>query len=59
LTLRIPQSVAREIGLGKDSSVEIALVDGKLVVVPVAKRKVTLNQLLAQVTDENIHREIN
>jgi len=58
LALRIPQSVAREIGLNQDSSVEIALIDGKLVVAPVVKRKLTLEKLLAQVTDENIHREI-
>jgi antitoxin MazE len=59
LALRIPQAVAREIGLDKDSSVEIALADGKLVVAPVVKRKLTLAKLLAQVTDENIHREID
>ncbi|MCI0475518.1 MAG: AbrB/MazE/SpoVT family DNA-binding domain-containing protein [Anaerolineales bacterium] len=59
LALRIPQAVAREIGLDKDSSVEIALTDGKLVIAPVVKRKLTLAKLLAQVTDENIHREID
>jgi antitoxin MazE len=59
LALRIPQSVAREIGLSQDSSVEIALIDGKLVIAPVVKRKLTLEKLLAQVTDENIHREID
>ncbi|MEW5717392.1 MAG: AbrB/MazE/SpoVT family DNA-binding domain-containing protein [Chloroflexota bacterium] len=58
LALRIPQSVAREIGLNKDSSVEIALLDGKLIVAPIVKRKLTLEQLLAQVTDENIHAEV-
>ncbi|HEX7593549.1 MAG TPA: AbrB/MazE/SpoVT family DNA-binding domain-containing protein [Anaerolineae bacterium] len=58
LALRIPQSVAREIGLGQDSSVEMSLVDGKLIVAPVVKTKMTLAKLLAQVTDENLHREI-
>jgi antitoxin MazE len=59
LALRIPQSVAREIGLSEDSAVEVSLVDGKLVIVPVVKRKITLERLLAQVTDENIHAEID
>ncbi len=59
LALRIPQSVAREIGLSQDSAVEVSLVDGKLVIVPVVKRKRTLERLLAQVTDENIHAEID
>jgi antitoxin MazE len=58
LALRIPQSVAREIGLSRDSSVEISLVDGKLVVAPVVKRKVTLEKLLAQVTEQNLHHEV-
>jgi antitoxin MazE len=59
LALRIPQSIAREIGLRRDTSVEIALIDGKLVIAPVVRSKVTLEKLLAQVTDENIHAEIN
>lgn len=59
LAVRIPQAVAREIGLSQDSSVEVSLVDGKLVIAPVVKRKVTLAKLLAQVTDENIHHEVD
>lgn len=59
LALRIPQSVAREIGLSQNSAVEVSLVDGKLVIAPVVKRKITLERLLAQVTDENIHAEID
>ncbi len=59
LALRIPQSVAREIGLAQDSSVEMSLVDGKLIVAPVVKTKMTLAKLLAQVTDENIHHEVD
>jgi antitoxin MazE len=59
LALRIPQSVAQEIGLSQYSAVEVSLVDGRLVIVPVAKRKVTLAKLLAQVTAENIHQEVD
>ena len=59
LALRIPQVVAREIGLSQDSSVEVSLVDGKLIIAPVNKGKVTLAKLLAQVTDENIHHEVD
>ena len=59
LALRIPRAVAREIGLNQNAPVEIALMDGKLVVMPVVKRKLTLEKLLAQVTDENVHREID
>ncbi len=59
LALRIPKSFATEIGLNQNSSVEISFVDGKIIIMPVVKRKLTLDQLLAQVTDENIHAEVN
>jgi antitoxin MazE len=58
LALRIPKSFADEVGLQTDSSVEVSLADGKLVVAPVAKSKLTLKQLLSQVTDENLHHEV-
>lgn len=58
LALRIPKSFAAEVGLETDSSVEVSMVDGKLVVTPVTKSKLTLRQLLAQVTDENLHHEV-
>jgi antitoxin MazE len=57
LALRIPKSFAAEVGLQTDSSVEISLADGKLIIAPITKSKLTLKQLLAQVTDENLHHE--
>ena len=57
LALRIPKSFADEIGLEKNSSVELMLKEGRLVVAPVAEQKRSLEELLAQVTDENIHHE--
>jgi antitoxin MazE len=59
LALRIPKSFADEVGLRKESSVEVSLIDGKLVITPVIKPKLTLEQLLAKVTEENLHREID
>jgi antitoxin MazE len=58
LALRIPKSFAAEVGLETDSSVEVSLADGKLVIAPISKSKLTLKQLLAQVTDENLHHEV-
>ena len=57
LALRIPKSFASEIGLKSDSSVDVSTEDGKLVIAPVAKPQLTLKQLLAKVTTENIHHE--
>jgi antitoxin MazE len=59
LALRIPKSFATEVGLQTDSSVEVSLVKGKLVITPIVKRKLTLRALLAQVTDNNLHREVD
>ncbi|MBM3173305.1 MAG: AbrB/MazE/SpoVT family DNA-binding domain-containing protein [Chloroflexi bacterium] len=59
LALRIPKSFADEVGLQKETPVEVSLADGKLVITPVAKPKPTLRQLLAKVTEENLHHEID
>lgn len=59
LALRIPKSFAQEVGLDQDATVNMSLEDGKLVVVPVSEPPLTLDQLLEQITEENIHHEIN
>jgi len=59
LALRIPKSFAEEVGLQKESSVEVSLADGKIVVTPIAKSKLTLEQLLSKVTKENLHHEVD
>lgn len=59
LALRIPKSFAAEVGLDPNSSVEMSLRDGKLIVVPFEKPKFTLKQLLSQVTEENLHHEVD
>jgi antitoxin MazE len=59
LALRIPKSFVTGAGLEQGSVVEVSLVDGKLVVVPVVKPTLTLEQLLAEVTEQNLHREVN
>ena len=59
LALRIPKSFAREVGMDNETTVEMSLVEGKLVVSPVVKPKPTLEDLLALVTDENVHGEVD
>jgi antitoxin MazE len=56
LALRIPRAFAAETHLEQDTLVEITLQDGRIVVAPVAA-SFTLEQLLAQVTPENVHTE--
>ncbi len=60
LAVRIPKSFAEEIGLKDDTSVDVSLSKGKVIVAPVtSKSKLTLSRLLALVTNENLHREID
>jgi len=58
LALRIPKSFATEIGLQRNSTVELSLVEGRLVIMPVVESTLTLEHLLAQVTEGNLHGEI-
>ena len=59
ISLRIPKSFAEEVGLEDESPVDISLEDGKIIVQPVAPSEFTLEELMAQVTEENRHHEID
>jgi len=59
LALRIPKSFASEVGFQKETPVEVSLADGKLVIAPVAQPKPTLKQLLAKITKDNLHSEVD
>ncbi|OGO36755.1 MAG: multidrug transporter MatE [Chloroflexi bacterium RBG_16_57_11] len=59
LALRIPKAFALDAGLEDDSAVEISLVDGQIIVKPVAAPGWSLDKLLSGVTSENIHHEID
>lgn len=59
LALRIPKSFAVEAGLKQNASVQIILQDGKLVVLPLPEKPNSLDDLLAEVTEQNLHHEFN
>ena len=59
LALRIPKPLASELGLENNSPVELSLVEGKLLISPSAQQSLTLKSLLAKVTEENLHREVD
>jgi len=59
LALRIPKSFASETGIEADSSVDISIVEGKLVIVPADKAELSLEKFLEQVTEENLHHEVD
>jgi antitoxin MazE len=59
LALRIPQAFAAEAGLSQDSPVALTLEEGRLVIKPISTSTFTLEDLLAGVTPDNLHGEIN
>ena len=59
LALRIPKALATESNIETGTSVDLSFMDGKIVVSPVAAKEYKLEELLARVTKQNIHREID
>ena len=59
LVLRIPKSFADEMDLAPNVAVELTFDDGKLVIVPITHPAYALDDLLAEVTLENRHDEID
>ena len=59
LALRIPKAFARDAQLENNSLVEINLVEGQIIVKPVQAPRWTLDELLAGITNKNIHHEVD
>lgn len=58
LGLRIPKSFAKEIGIKEGSAVDIFLKGNQLVIRPLQNEKYQLSDLLSQVREDNLHKEI-
>lgn len=58
LALRIPRPFAEEVNLQENSAVDVSVRSGKLVVVPVVDKELTLDALVDQITPKNRHDEI-
>lgn len=56
LGIRIPKSLAIKVGLEEGSEVDLDVENGHLVIKP---KSGTLDELLAQVTPDNLHQEIS
>jgi antitoxin MazE len=59
LALRIPKPVAEEARIKQGTVVVLSLAKGKLVASPVPEDRHTLKKLLAGVTAENLHAEVD
>ena len=58
LVVRIPRPFADEIHLEENSTVDLTIKSGKLVIVP-AEPALTLESLVEQIKDENRHAEVS
>ena len=59
LAVRIPQPLARQLGLEPDSPVNITAKDNTLTIQPVRRPTVSLDVLLEGVTADNRHGEVD
>ena len=57
LSLLLPEELVHGSALVAGSNLEVTLVDGKILAAPIRRSKYTTEELLAGVTDENIHPE--
>lgn len=58
LALRIPRALAEDADVHVGSAVELALVEGRLIITPAAAPHYELAELLASVKKSNIHGEV-
>lgn len=59
LAVRIPQNLAKEIHVSEGSEVNIGVVDGTLVVKPRKRKRYSLDELVNEITPENLHAEVD
>ena len=57
LAIRIPRSFVAEAGFENDGPVNMQVAEGKLIIESVSTPAYTLEDLVAQITDENLHEE--
>ncbi len=58
LAVRIPQHIVKQIQLVEGDEVDLVVVDGNLVIKPRPRRRYSLEDLVADITPENLHAEV-
>lgn len=59
LAIRIPKTFAKEIKIEQGSEVDLSTIEGQLVAKPINEYEYSLEELLAGVTEENLHAEFD
>lgn len=57
--MRIPRSLAEEVGVGPGSEVRLSVLEGELIVKPAFPARLKLENLLADITPENRHSAVD
>jgi len=58
LAVRIPKPLAEDAEVSEGTILNLAVSEGKIVATPVRRKKQSLKQMLAKVTRENLHADI-
>lgn len=59
LALRIPKNFALQTSIKNGSTVDIVVESGRIIVKPIIEEKILLEDLINQITKDNLHTEIN
>ena len=59
LGVRIPRGLAEQVGLGAGTDVSLSAKDGELIVKPSIPSRLSLDDLLAEVSEANLHSPID
>lgn len=59
LGVRIPRGLAEQVGLGAGTEVSLSAKDGELIVKPALPTRLSLDELLAGVSDGNLHSSVD
>ncbi|MBT4087424.1 MAG: AbrB/MazE/SpoVT family DNA-binding domain-containing protein [Deltaproteobacteria bacterium] len=59
LAIRIPKSFANELDLSQGTQIDLVVFDNKIQIEPVKNMQLSLDALLIEVTEDNIHSEID
>ncbi len=59
LALRIPKSFALNMNIKQNELVDLSIGDGKLIITPIPEKEYSLKELLAGVSEDNLHGEFD
>lgn len=59
LALRIPKSFALNMNIKQNELVDLSIGDGKLIITPITEKEYSLKELLAGVSEDNLHGEFD